>query len=128
MHRALRNPLAGVSIGYTKRVEAPTAQALLRSLQSELNTYLRPVDLDALSRRERELVADLKGVGIEVRLALREYEAAETLEARRTAAMAFYDRLEKLQQQLLEAGNANILGPADIAVTSAYTEQLMARI
>ena len=109
-------------------MEERTVFELLHSLQGEINTRLRAVLLDTLSRQERELLVGLQQAVVDVKADMRDYIAAETDDETRQAVAAVRERLEALQQQLLEAGNKGIFGAADVAIISAFTEQIMAKM
>jgi hypothetical protein len=75
-----------------------------------------------LSPDEKKAVASLRRLSADARLDIRDYELSETRSEQIAKAIEARKRLEKLQRNLLAAGN--VFGPADIAQLDAQLAQI----
>lgn len=99
-----------------------TAQQIERRVKG----ILRAVDVEQLTRDERELVQQMRLACNEIRLDVRDYEYADTrVEQEKWAKIARHN-MKAFDTILLSLGD--IFGPADVAELSARMQHIESRL
>lgn len=100
----------------------------VKDVESRILTSLSFSDPDSGSVALRNLLATIKHQIIDARLAVRDYEYAETRTGQRAHAREARQLLDGLRQQIVQASEYNIFGPADIAQFSAQLDSIRAEL
>lgn len=99
-----------------------------KDLAGQLNGILSRIDIDALSREERELAMTIKGLLEHIRLGARDYDYADTRIDQQQRATETKQHLETLQATVLKASEYNLFGAVDVALASAHIQQLISNL
>lgn len=91
-------------------------------LDTQLKTIVRGVDLELLEPEAQRAVKNIRRLVTDAKLDIRDYELSETREEQLKNARLTKRQLEKLQANILLAGN--VFGAADVAQLSAQLEQI----
>lgn len=94
----------------------------MQRMDMQLRPMLRDVDLELLDAEPRKAIKNIRRLVTDAKLDVRDYELSETREEQLKCAVAAKKRVEKLQANILLAGN--VFGPADVAQISAQLEQI----
>ncbi len=94
----------------------------MQQVERQLKPILRDVDMELLEAEPRKAVIVIRRVLVDVKLDIRDYELSETRDEQLKNVVHAKKRLEKLQANILVAGN--VFGAADVAQLSAQLEQI----
>lgn len=101
---------------------------LIKRLDADVRQILRKVDLDELSSKHRDLLADLQQDLVDARIYSNSYELSETKEEQLDNAKRAKSWLKKAHKRILTASEHNIFGAIDVAHLSANIEQIIDRL
>lgn len=99
-----------------------------KELVRQLNSILSSLDIDSLSREERDLAVGIKQLFDHVRLGARDYDYADSRYEQEQSAVETKQYLEQLQAAILKASEFNLFGAVDVAHASAHIQQLVSRL
>lgn len=99
-----------------------------KELVRQLNSILSSMDIDSLSREERDLAIGIKQLFDHVRLGARDYDYADTRYEQEQSAVETKQYLEQLQAAILKASESNMFGAVDVAHASARIQQLVSTL
>jgi hypothetical protein len=94
----------------------------MQRLDMHLRPMLRDIDQELLEPDARKAVKSIRSLMVDAKLDIRDYELSETRDEQLKNAVVAKQRVEKLQANILLAGN--VFGPADVAQLSAQLEQI----
>ncbi len=114
----------GKELNKGKNLQSLTSIA--QQIDRRVKGILRAVDLEQLTRDERELVKQMRLACNEIRLDVRDYEYAQTrVEQTKWIKIARHN-MKAFETILLSLGD--IFGPADVAELSAHLHTMEARL
>jgi hypothetical protein len=99
-----------------------------KDLARQLNSFLSALDIDSLSREEREIALSIKRLLDHVRLGVRDYEFADTKYEQEQSAVEAKQHLEQLQALVLKGSEYNLFGAVDVAHASARIQQIISKL
>jgi hypothetical protein len=100
----------------------------VKELEMQINSIVSFFDMADLPMAQQNLVGALKHQLIDARLDARDYEYAETRAEQLQVATEAGQRVEALQQNILEASTYNIFSAVDVAQLSARLQHIMSRM
>ncbi|HEX5448119.1 MAG TPA: hypothetical protein VFW90_02880 [Candidatus Saccharimonadales bacterium] len=100
----------------------------VKRLEAQVSSALRPVDRQALDRRERELLAKLVQSLTDSRIYSQSYELSETRDEQLKNAREAKKWLGRARRDILKASEKDIFGPADVAHLSAQIDQIIGEL
>lgn len=95
-----------------------------KDVVSHIQNVISTQDIAASSRAEQDLVSTIKHQATDARLAVREYEYAESRDDQLKAAKEAKQFLDGLRQNIVAASQYNIFGATDVAQISAQLQTL----
>lgn len=101
---------------------------LAKELARQIGSILSAVDIDSLSREERELAVSIKQLLDHVRLGARDYDYADTRYEQEQSAVEVKQYLDQLQTAILKGSEYNLFGAVDVAHASARIQQIISRL
>lgn len=99
-----------------------------REIEERIGAILSRQDPDILSHSERKLWTELKQGVIDARLAVRDYEYAETRLDQQKQAKEARRFLEFIQSRILKSSESNMFGAVDVGQLTAQLEILQAAL
>lgn len=99
-----------------------------KELARQLNSILSALDIDSLSREEREIALSIKRLLDHVRLGARDYDFADTKYEQEQSAVETKQYLEQLQALVLKGSEYNLFGAVDVAHVSARIQQIISKL
>jgi hypothetical protein len=100
----------------------------MKGLEAHIMTILSYQDIDSLSSALRTALTEIKHQVIDARLAIRDYEYADTRTTQLKQAKEGRQLLDALRQQIIMASEYNIFGPADVAQFSAQLDDIKTKL
>lgn len=101
---------------------------LTKRLEGNITGLLAPIDIFDLPANLRATVQHLKRDLVDARLDVRDYELSETRPQQLDNARDATKRLHQVNRYILTASEANLFGPADVALLSAQIEQIITNL
>jgi hypothetical protein len=105
---------------------SPTAQS--KALDAFVASLVMRFDIDALDAPERELLKKLKRLGTDIKLDVRDYNAADSQAEQQRLEHEARARLAELEQAIAKAGELNLFSAVEVAHLSANAQQLTASL
>lgn len=99
-----------------------------KELARQLNSILSALDIDAISREERDIARAIKQLLDHVRLGARDYDFADTKYEQEQSAVETKQYLEQLQALVLKGSEYNLFGAVDVAHASARIQQIISKL
>lgn len=101
---------------------------LTKQLESLLQGQLMYLDVSSLSPREQQTVAILRREIVDARLDVRDYELSETRAEQLAKSSEATIRLRGVSSAITGMSNLGVFSPADVALYTAKTEQIIANL
>lgn len=99
-----------------------------KELARQLNSILSALDIDSLSREERDIASSIKQLLDHVRLGARDYDFADTKYEQEQSAVETRQHLERLQALVLKGSEYDLFGAVDVAHASARIQQIISKL
>jgi hypothetical protein len=99
-----------------------------KELARQLNSILSSLDIDSLSREERDIAFSIKQLLEHIRLGARDYDFADTRYEQEQSAVEAKQYLEQLQALVLKGSEYNLFGAVDVAHASARIQQIISKL
>lgn len=101
---------------------------LAKELVRQVGGILASVDIDVLSREEREQIVSIKQLLDHIRLGTRDYDFADSRYEQEQSAVETKEYLGRLQAAILRGSEFNLFGAVDVAHASARIQQIVSRL
>ena len=99
-----------------------------KELARQVGGILSSLDIDALSREERDIAVAIKQSLEHVRLGARDYDFADTKYEQEQSVVEAKQHLEQLQTLVLKGSEYNMFGAVDVAHASARIQQIISTL
>lgn len=100
----------------------------LKNIDRQVYSILRTVDVLGLDRAPRELLTKFQLRMDEAQRYAKDYDAAEFWNEKEDAASALSERVEQLNQYLLDLSSYDLFGPTDVAQMSAQFDAIRSKL
>ena len=103
-----------------------TPAALVKQVDTQVNSILRKTNWDAVNDKARKAVAELRQNLTDAKVYAQDYELSEMRDEQLDNARQAKKYLDQARQQILRASEFDMFGPVDVAHLTAQIEQVKA--